>query len=130
MEADDKLHPYLFLFIHIKGKVFHIVLSPLIVERISRLASTLPSLLSSAAFARLLFCEYMIQPPIDYAGMFLQVGHERVLLALGDRTRLLSLGQRTLNGVQDDGMQLALRNILRFGDLDQCLTVLQIRLQL
>jgi hypothetical protein len=40
MCADDELHPYLFLFIHIKGKPFHIALYPLILERISQVAST------------------------------------------------------------------------------------------
>ena len=40
MCADDELHPYLFLFIHITGKLFHIALYPLIFERISRVAST------------------------------------------------------------------------------------------
>src|SRR5258706_6663763 len=33
MRADDELHPYLFLFIHITGKLFHIALTHLIVER-------------------------------------------------------------------------------------------------
>ena len=42
MCADDELHPYLFLFIHIKGKLFHIVLYPLLLERISQVASTGP----------------------------------------------------------------------------------------
>jgi hypothetical protein len=40
MCADDELHRYLFLFIHLTGKVFHIVLYPLILERISQVAST------------------------------------------------------------------------------------------
>ena len=40
MCADDELHPYLFLFIHIMGKLFHIALYPLILERISQVAST------------------------------------------------------------------------------------------
>src|SRR5258708_26509613 len=38
--ADDELCPYLFLFIHITGKLFHIALYPRILERISQVAST------------------------------------------------------------------------------------------
>jgi hypothetical protein len=40
MCADDELHPYLFLFIHITGKLFHIALYLLILERIALVAST------------------------------------------------------------------------------------------
>ncbi len=40
MCADDELHPYLFLFIHLTGKLFHIALYPLIFERISQVVST------------------------------------------------------------------------------------------
>ena len=40
MCANDELHPCLFLFIHITGKLFHIALSPLILERISHVART------------------------------------------------------------------------------------------
>src|SRR5579859_4036677 len=36
----DKLYPYLFLFLHITSKVFHIALSPLILEWISQVANT------------------------------------------------------------------------------------------
>jgi hypothetical protein len=40
MGAEDELHPYLFLFSHRTGKLFHIALYPLILERISQVAST------------------------------------------------------------------------------------------
>jgi hypothetical protein len=40
MCSDDKLYPCLFLFIHITSKVFHIALSPRILERISQVANT------------------------------------------------------------------------------------------
>jgi hypothetical protein len=40
MCSNDKLYPCLSLFIHILGKVFHIALSPLILERISQVANT------------------------------------------------------------------------------------------
>jgi len=40
MCSNDQLYPCLFLFIHRTGKVFHIALSPLILERISHVAST------------------------------------------------------------------------------------------
>jgi hypothetical protein len=36
----DKLYLCLFLFIHITGRVFHIALSPRILERISQAATT------------------------------------------------------------------------------------------
>jgi hypothetical protein len=40
MCAEDELHPYLFLFSHRTGKLFHIALYPLILERMSQVAST------------------------------------------------------------------------------------------
>jgi hypothetical protein len=40
MCADDELHPYHFLFIHRTGKLFHIALYHLLLERISQVAST------------------------------------------------------------------------------------------
>jgi hypothetical protein len=36
---DDELHPYLFLFIYLMGKLFHSALYPRILERISQVAS-------------------------------------------------------------------------------------------
>jgi hypothetical protein len=41
MCADDELHPYLFLFLHLTGKLFHLALSPLMLELICQVASTL-----------------------------------------------------------------------------------------
>ena len=40
MCADDEFHPYLFLFIHLTGKLFPIALYPLILERISHVPSS------------------------------------------------------------------------------------------
>src|SRR5215472_2462415 len=40
MCAEYELHPYLLLFIHITGELFHIALYPLIFEWISQVAST------------------------------------------------------------------------------------------
>ena len=60
--------------------------------------------------------------------MVLQVGRELALLRSGDLSCLLRLTECRIRCVQHDCMQLAQRDVLRFGDVGQSLTMLEIAL--